>query len=153
MESTALDALELRAASREDGLEFPAEVLPLLLPLLPLDSRARASCVCRAWRTMFPPPREELSFERCTARLDNATLALLCARSGDALRTLCLDAHACTRIDGSGLVAALRDGGCVGLLRLDAPTERRPWQQTLPARLVRELTAACPAGCSTRPTP
>ena len=71
---------------------------------------------------------EELSFERCGVRVDNATLALLCARAGSALRTLCLDAHACTRVTGSGLVAALSDGRCVGLRRLNAPIDRQPWQ-------------------------
>ena len=146
MDSTAPDAAEVSAAPSEDGVELPHEALSVMLPLLPLDARARAACVCRAWRAMLAHPRlrEELSFERCTARVDNATLASLCARAGSALRTLCLDAHACTRVTGSGLVAALSDGHCSGLRRLNAPIDRQPWQQTLTAVLVRRLVAACP---------
>ena len=123
-----------------------AEALSLLLPLLPLDSRARTACVSRAWRaaTTHPSLWEELSFERCAARVTNAVVALLCARAGAALRTLRLDSGKCSRVTGAGMLAALRDGGCIGLLRLNLLLTERPRHQMLTAVPVRQLVVACP---------
>ena len=147
MDAAAADAHEPSAASRGNPFAaFPVELHPLLLSRLPPDALARAACVCRAWRAIAAQldTREHLDFQGVTLRVDNATLARLCARAGAALRTLCLDADACRRINGSGLVAALRDGGCTGLRRINAPSHRTPWQHTLTFRLVGELLAACP---------
>ena len=77
------DAQELSASSRWSGHTAPhklAEALSLLLPLPLLDTRARAACVCRAWRAAASHPAlwEALSFERCVARITtptNATMA------------------------------------------------------------------------------
>ena len=144
---------ELRAACLWTGQASPneaAEVLSLLLPLLPLEARARAACVCRAWRTAAAHPEvwEELSFKRCTARVNDATLASLCERAGVALRTLYLDEDACTRISGDGVLAALRGGGCIGLRRLDTEQVKPRYQVqrilVLNAELTPELVAACP---------
>ena len=127
MDAAPLDALELSAPSlRWSGYASPhklAEALSLILPLLPLDSRARAACVCRAWRaaTSHPALWEELSFERCTARVGDAALDSLCARAGAALRTLRLDSDECAQVTAAGMLAALRGGGCVGVRRLSAP--------------------------------
>ena len=133
-----------------------AEALSVLLPLLPLEARARAACVCRAWRaaTSHPALWEELSFERFALRVNDATLSQLCARAGAALRTLTLDSDACKRTafrDGfftpNGLLAALRDGGCTGLRRLNLPVSK-VWferEQELTAEVAQELAAACPA--------
>ena len=100
-----------------------AEALSLVLQHLSPDSRASAACVSRAWRaaTSHPLLWEELTFECCTARVDNATLASLCKRAGAMLRTLYLDANVCNRVTAAGMLAALRDGGCTGVRRLNAP--------------------------------
>ena len=85
MDTLSLDALELSEPSCwGDGASSHklAEALSLLLPLLPLDCRARAACVCRAWRaaTAHPALWEELNFEHCAVRVYNATLASTCRR-------------------------------------------------------------------------
>ena len=141
-------AQELSAALSDEGSTRSHEALSLLLPLLPLDVRARAACVCRAWRTATSNPLlwEELSFKRCAARVCDATLARLCARAGAALRTLDLEADACKLVCTAGLLAALRDGGCTGLLRLSTllTNNGRCLSQVLDAADVQELVAACP---------
>ena len=103
MDATQPEAPALVAALSLGGYTSPhraAEALSVLLPLLALDDRARAACVCRAWRAAAAHPGlwEELSFTRCVARVNDATLAALCARAGAALRTLSLDADACVRV-------------------------------------------------------
>ena len=120
-----------------------AEVLSLLLPVVPLDARARAACVCRAWRaaTSHPALWEELDFEHCAVHVTNATLASLCARAGDALRTLRLELDACTHITSAGMLAALHNGGCTGLRRLNGSAAGGPW---LTAGMAQQLVAACP---------
>ena len=160
MDTAPLDAQELSEVSRWSGhASSPhklAEVLSLLLPLLPLDCRARAACVCRAWRaaTAHPALWEELSFERCAARVDNATLAALCARAGATLRTLDLKGGACARVTSYGMLAALRDGGCTGLKRLSTPfgLDNVSACTSLTAEQVQQLGSACPmlqhAACS-----
>ena len=94
-----------------------AEALSFVLPLLPLDARACAACVCPAWRaaTMHPALWEELDFERCAAKVGRETLALLCARAGAALRTLIMNTDACALIALDDILDALRDGGCSGI--------------------------------------
>ena len=155
-----LNAQALSAAPREGGSALQHEaLLLLLLPLLPLDARARAACVCRAWRaaTAHSGLWEALSFERCAARVSNATLASLCARAGAQLRTLYLDAEACTRVSAAGMLAALRDGGCTGVRRLRGSPRYWfdfNWPSELTAQEVQQLVAACPvlqyAECSLR---
>jgi hypothetical protein len=152
MDTAPSDARELSVASSWGDDSSPhelAEALLLLLPLLPLDCRARAACVCRAWRAAAAHPGlwKELSFEGCKARVDNATLTLLCARAGAALRTLCLDAGACKRVTFVGTVTALRGGGCAGLRRLDMPNNVCQWEKCFPllsAETAQQLAAACP---------
>ena len=130
MDAVRPGAQELSAASRWSGHTSPhelAEALSLILPLLPLDARARAACVCRAWRTATSNPLlwEELRFAHCAAHVRDATLARLCARAGTALRTLDLDADACTHITAAGVLAALRGGGCTGVRHLNMPERPR----------------------------
>ena len=55
MDAAPPAASELSAVSRWSGHASPhelAQALSLLLPLLPQDCRARAACVCRAWRAV-----------------------------------------------------------------------------------------------------
>ena len=144
MDATEPTALELSAASRWSGHALPhelAQALSLILPLLPLDCRARATCVCRAWQAAAAHPSlwEELSFAPCTARVNDATLAALCARAGASLHTLSLESDACKRVSSGGMVLALRDGGCTGLRRLSmTPLDLRNAEE------VQQLAAACP---------
>lgn len=114
-------------------------VLSRVLPALPPDSRARAACVRRAWRTAAADPAAwaELDFRSCAGRLPNwrplllpvpqpyppslvvdKTLAALCARAGAALRTLRCDTDVCGGVTVEGILAALRGGGCVGVRHL-----------------------------------
>ena len=127
-----LDTLQL------SGDTFPHEAMPLILPLLPLDARARAACVCRAWRAAAPRFWEELNLERCTAHIHDESIATLCARAGAALRALRLDRRACMLVTDAGILAALRDGGCTGLRRLCLQ------ETVLSAAVVKQLAAACP---------
>ena len=119
---------------------------------LHLDERARAACVCRAWRDALAKPTlwAHLDFARCCASVDDAALARLCARAGAALLELRLDRGPHVRVTAAGLLAALRDGGCVGLQRIWAPLERRDrkglptgrWELTPDA--AKDLAAVCP---------
>ena len=138
-------AIPLSAALRE--VAFPDEALSFLLPLLPLDDRARAACVSRPWRAAAAHPSlwKHLSFEGCAFEVDDTTLTQLCARAGAALRTLDLDASACTRVTGAGLVAALRSGGCGGLRCLCALDASWTKRFQLSAEEAQQLAAACPA--------
>ena len=150
MDAAPPAASDLSAGSRWSGHASPhelAQVLSLLLPLLPLDCRARAASVCRAWRAAAAHPSlwEELSFERCAVSITNATLAALCARAGAALRTLSLEGEACARVTDRGLVLALRDGGCTGLRRLSTPLGLLELDsESLTAEQAQQLAAACP---------
>ena len=89
MDAVPTGALELSAALSDGGDTFPHEALQLILPLLPLDARACAACVCRAWHAATSNPLlwENLSFENCIAHADDATLATVCTRAGAALHT------------------------------------------------------------------
>jgi hypothetical protein len=126
-----------------------ALVLSLVLPLLPLDARACAASVRRAWRAASAAPElwTELDFSRCAdARayaVDDTVLAALCVRAGAALRTLRLEGRACAGVVGATVLAALRDGGCAGVrhLFLDANPDR---SMVLTAHLAVQLAAACP---------
>ena len=129
------------------GDTFPHEALVLVLQRLPLDARACAACVCPAWRaaTAHPLLWQELSFERCAVHINNATLASLCARAGAELRTLNLDAAACTYITCDGMVTALRGGGCTGVQRLVAlPESLLHMYRCLTTEMTYLLAAACP---------
>ena len=147
MDAALSDMQELSDTSCWGGHLSPhklAEVLSLLLPVMPLDARARAACVCRAWRaaTSHPALWEELDFEHCAVHVTNATpLASLCTRAGDALRTLRLELDACTHITSAGTLAALHNGGCTGLRRLNGSAAGGPW---LTAGMAQQLVAACP---------
>ena len=123
------------------------DVAPFVLPLLPLDARARAACARKAWRTEAAAPAlwAELNFEHCAVRVTDATLAALCARAGPALRSLHLDTYACHYLSGGGLVTALRAGGCAGLRCLGSFSGRR-YTRTIrftPA-LAAQLITTCP---------
>ena len=145
MASAPADAIPLSAARRE--VAFPQEALSFLLPLLPLDDRARAACVNRPWRAAAAHPSlwKHLSFEGCAAQVNDTTLAQLCARAGAALRTLDLDASVCDDVTCAGLLVALRDGGCSGLRWLGAPATSWPWLSRLSVVEAQQLAAACPA--------
>jgi len=141
-------APQLRELDAVGGNNMPHEAaLAVLMLWLPPELRARAACVCRSWCTAaaHSSPWAELSFERSVMRLTDATLAALCLRAGAALRTLRLDADACTLITGAGLVAALRDGGCTGVRRLDMHAGCLPKCRALTAELAHQLAVACPA--------
>ena len=149
MDAVVLGARELSAASSDIALSH--EALLLLLPLLPLDCRARAACVCRAWRaaTAHPALWEALSFECCTARVTNAALSSLCACAGAALLTLRLDANVCADVTPDGMLAALRGGVCTGVQRLHAPyisvdKTMNFFGRVLTAGMAQELVAMCP---------
>ena len=148
MDAVILDAQELSAASSDIALSH--EALLLLLPFLPLDCRARAACVCRAWRaaTAHPALWEALSFECCTARVTNAALSSLCACAGAALRTLRLDANVCADVTPDGMLAALRGGVCTGVQCLHAPyvsVDKTMFSgRVLTAGMAQELAALCP---------
>jgi hypothetical protein len=99
-----------------------ALVLSLVLPQLPLDARASAACVRRAWRT--------------------ATASL---------RSLRLDTCTGCRVHGLGVLAALRGGGCTGVrhLHLTEPTASPFFgvgscHHALSARQALKVAAACP---------
>ena len=156
MEAVPPDAQELIAALSLGGNTAPhkvAEALSVLLPRLPPDSRARAACVCRAWRaaTAHPALWHELDFGGCAARVHDQALEALCVRAGAALLTLKLDAAVCSRLTPAGVLAALRYGGCAGLRRLDTPHLR---DFTFTVSQVQRLAAACPllqrTACSVR---
>ena len=128
-----------------------ASALSLLLPLLPLDDRARAACVSNAWRSAAAQPAlwAELDFERCavTTYVQDDTLAALCARAGPALRSLRLDVETCEEVTSVGIVTALRDGGCVGVRRLSLrsdPSKHNFGRQGLTPASAAALAAACP---------
>ena len=122
------------------------DVASLVLPLLPLDERARAACVRKAWcaEATTSALLAELNFERCSVGVTDVTLAALCARSGPALRSLRLDVTACKRVTGAGLVAALRDGGCAGLRHIKFDERTRAYGETLTSAMVNQLVVACP---------
>ena len=119
------------------------DVAPFVLPLLSLDARARTACVRKAWRADASAPAlwRELSFERCAVCVTDTKLAALCARAGHALLSLCLDVSATIRVTGEGLVAALRDGGCVGVRRICTPLHG---PSLLSLTQVFQLVDACP---------
>ena len=150
MDAAPREAQALGAALSLGGNTAPhkvAEALLVLLLTLPLDVRARVACVCRAWRAAAAHPLlwEELSFDGCRALVGNATLASLCARAGAALRTLSLEVEACSRVTAAGVLAALRDGGCTGLLRLNGPCTQNPAaEHLLTPETAQLLAAACP---------
>ena len=79
-------------------------VLALFLNRLsPPDVRARAACVCRAWRaaTAHPEMWEEPGFHRCVTLVnDNSTIELLALAGGLRSETAplcCCAAHAAPR--------------------------------------------------------
>lgn len=134
-----------------------ALVLSLVLPLLPLNMRARAARMCRAWRAAAAHPalREELSFERCMRCVNDAALASLCTRAGAALRTLNLDADVCETVTAPGILAALRGGACTGLrCFLSRPLAAFSVVQVFDAEQIQDLAGACPllqhAACAVR---
>jgi hypothetical protein len=150
MDVALSEAHELVATLSLSGNTAPhkvAEALSVLLRPLPLDVRARAACVCRAWRAATANPElwEELSFERCAARVSDETLASLCARAGAALRTLRLDADTCWAVTGDGMLAALRNGGCTGVRCLNRPaTVDHETEHMFTLESAQQLAAVCP---------
>jgi hypothetical protein len=122
--SSAGHALALAGAAPPRYSDLSHAIMALVLRASPLDVRARAACVCRAWRdaaasdTLWHVLRFDDGF---SLQLRNATLAALCARAGAALRELHLDAPACEAVTAAGTFAALRAGGCAGVQRLTLP--------------------------------
>ena len=150
--STAMAHLRLQdaaagddaTASNERLLRLFDDVAPFVLPLLPLDTRARAACARKAWRAAAAEPMlwAELDFERCAVRVTEAKLlATLCSRAGPALRSLRLSTATLRSTAGAALLAALRDGGCIGVQRISVCGGII---SVLPA-VALQLAAACPA--------
>ena len=153
MAATGSDSQQLLAAADVDAealsdrvSRFFDDIASLVLPLLQLDERALAACTRKAWRAAAAEPMlwAELEFELCAVRVTDATLAALCARAGPALRSLCLNLLPLDHVTVIGLVAALRDGGCVNVRRISVCTELVPQLSfSLTPLLAVKLFAAC----------
>ena len=141
------------AWSPESSWASPQAYAPLVqvLRLLPLDARARAACVCRAWREAAADGElwKVLRFDDgFSALLDNAALARLCARAGAELRELRLEAPACACVNADDVMDALCAGGCTGVrwLALTPPDgDAEIYNKRLFPVQARFLAAACPA--------
>jgi Ran GTPase-activating protein (RanGAP) involved in mRNA processing and transport len=136
------------------------EVLQLVLPLLPVAHRLRATAVCRVWRDAGAAASVWADLDFCGggAAVDTPALLALCRRAGTALRSLHLDADAAARtLSAASVMYALRAGGaeaCCGLQRLSLPApdhEHFGYDAgvidpllLLPAQ-AEALAAACPA--------
>ena len=96
--------------------------LVLLFRRLPADARARAACVCRAWREVASSPDVvavvDLQADRCTLRRPLGPQALLgvCRRGGK--RVLALNVSGWETLDVSAVLAAA--GECPHLTELRA---------------------------------
>jgi hypothetical protein len=93
--------------------------LARVMQLLPADARARAACVCPAWRKVAADPvvRGVLHFNGgARVEVSGALLGVLCGRAGGALREL--DLNECDKLKPDDVVAVLRVGVCTGLRRL-----------------------------------
>ena len=124
------------------------EALALVLPLLPLGARWRAAGVCTVWRGAAAPLWAELRLE-ADCLLSDVSLAALCARCGALLRTLDLAAVLSEHVTAAGVLAALRAGGCTGVLHLSLPCvgfvdEHAARRWTLTSDQALQLAAACP---------
>ena len=138
--------------------ELPRGILSQALSLLPTDCRVRASGVCCAWRDAAANPSlwREIWFStslpawRHSFVLRDADVARLCARAGAALRVLRLDSDTCSNVTATGVVTALRDGGCSAVQRVVFPQLADPADDSLTMEQAQQLVAACPAleGCA-----
>ena len=122
----------------------------LVLSRLPLELRARAACVSRDWRDAAAHPSlwTQLNLEQCDARVDDEALKQLLAHAGATLRTLSVDSSPFrfSELTAAGVVAALRDGGCIGVKRLKVYNRTSLNHACVfPLTSVQELAAACPA--------
>ena len=151
--SAALPALDDLAPPVWVSARAHAALL-FVMRLLPLDARARAACACRTWRGAALDPdlclRVLYLDGDSRGALRDDTVARLCARAGATLRELRLDSPACApHVTAPGVLAALRAGGCTGVLRLALPVPERGAVQdvrySLSMRQAQELAAACPA--------
>ena len=121
------------------------DVARLVLPWLPLDARANAACTRKTWHAAAADPAlwAELDFEHCAARVTDATLAALCARSGLGLHTLRLSLPARAHVTGAGVVAALLDGGCAGVRRIFTESSGDAGHLFATPELLLQLAAVC----------
>jgi len=131
---------------------LPRAILVEMMRMMPLNDRARAACVCSTLRDAAADPSLWLALrfdDGFSLALNDARLALLCARAGAALRELRLDAprFACRAVTAAGVIAALRAGGCAGVQRLTC--SRSMWkalaESFMSAEQAQQLAAACPA--------
>ena len=120
------------------------EVAPFVLPLLPLDARARAACTRRAWRAAMS--WAELDFDNCAVCVTDDVVEDLCSYAGPALRSLRLDARTCENVTVLGVVNALYTSDCAGVQRIYASSFRPSWDEeaSLTPTLVVRLAGACP---------
>lgn len=132
------------------------DVMERVLSMLPVDERARAACVCPVWRDVarvllcgsgVGPTRRwaDLDFTArggCTAVVNDAVLALLCARAGANLRVLRLDSSARDYFTAGGVVRALQAGGCCDVR--DVGLTGLPADGLATAEQALQLAAACP---------
>ena len=121
------------------------DVARLVLPWLPLDARASVACTRKIWHAAAADPAlwAELDFEHCAARVTDATLAALCARSGLGLHTLRLSLPARAHVTGAGVVAALLDGGCAGVRRIFTESSGDAGHLFAKPELLLQLAAVC----------
>jgi len=123
---------------------LPHVMLVHVLCMVPQDARARAACVCRAWRDAAADPALLATLwldDSSEGKMSDGELSRLCELAGATLRELRLDVPACAAsIDG--VIAALRAGGCVGVQRLALLTARGNSASAAQAQL---LAAVCPA--------
>ena len=126
--------------------------LRLVMHTLPLDARACAACVCRAWRdaARLPSRLQELTFEGCHRRIRKSPFLMLLSRAGASLsRLLIYDTNVRSDVTAFAVVRALSDGGCSQLRQLVLfPTRTRfgnfSMKQQLTAESLGLLMKACP---------
>jgi len=137
-----------RAGAAPLWTSLPHGVLVQSMRLLPLDARACAACVCRAWQDAAADPDAlaSLWFERrCALALNGDIIGRMCARAGAALREVRLDTPACYVVTAARVLAALRQGGCAGVQRLVLRTQTWMDSDALTAEQAQQLAVACPA--------
>jgi acyl carrier protein len=102
--------------------------------------------VCPAWRKLAAVA-SVLHFNGARVDVTDALLAVLCVRTGGALRELDLDSRECFCLSSDGLVFALRVGVCTGLRRLVLlrRSHRPDLRLPLTPKQAQQLAATCPA--------
>jgi hypothetical protein len=121
---------------------LPADLVLRVLAALPLAARARAACVCRAWRALAATPSlwAEVDCSESGTTREHALAAV--ARAGGALRSL----HAGVDVlSAADLVRLLCGGACPALERLTTATATSEGALDFGVRTARAILAACPA--------